>query len=369
LSRYFYVPILLLIGWYTLISLLRDKKHYEKRDAVHVILKSAGKYVFWGLVIMGVRWFYKEHPAYNVATPHTREFLGDFFYGYVWVGWPYFFLEEKYRYCRDNVLADPFNRLVVLIRSVWNGDFSRFRRRLFSTRNRRTLLSWMIRIHYIPIMVEQVHHGLVNLRQGYWFHDGSLSSLAFMVATVAWMIDSNNASIGYFWQSAFTKTRFRDVDPHPSHWILVLMCYTPFIYFVNEYFAPFPALPEDGIRMFGDPSLNTVIDLAMLTALVMYMLSGCSLAFSYSNLCYKSIQTRGAYGLVRHPATTCKLAYFTLAFFRFLDAREPRWLVCYVLWISVYIGRALVEERFLRRFPEYKAYMKKTRYRFFPGIA
>lgn len=374
LDKYFYVPIVLLIGHYTLVAVLQDRKVYAKRNTMQALLKAAGKYMFWGLMVYGLWGFYTLHPLYREMTPHTRDLVKHFLYAFAAFGLPYFFLEEKFRHCTDNVVADPYVRLVILFQHLGKEDFWR---RLFSSRNRRTLLSWMIRIHYIPIMVEQVHAGLIKL-SGYWGYyqtrkdvDGfpMFEAVCFMIMTAAWMIDSNNASVGYFWQSSFTKTRFRDADPHPSHWILVLACYVPFIDFVSYNFVPFPALAEDSARIFSHPALNTAIDLGMLTALVCYMLSGCTLAFSYSNLCYKRIQTKGPYGLIRHPATACKLMFFTLAFFRFQDAFDVRWGLCYVIWISVYIGRALVEERFLRRFPEYRDYMKKTRYRFFPGIA
>ena len=84
---------------------------------------------------------------------------------------------------------------------------------------------------------------------------------------------------------------------------------------------------------------------------------------------HKKIQTRGPYRLMRHPATTFKLIYFTLAFYRFAPAYTTGWLVFYLFWIGIYLTRALVEERFLRRFPDYREYMKQTKYRFIPGIA
>lgn len=64
-----------------------------------------------------------------------------------------------------------------------------------------------------------------------------------ILVALAWLIDSNNASIGYFWESRFTRTCFRDVDPYPLHWIVTLACYYPFIKFMNEYVAKFPDLP------------------------------------------------------------------------------------------------------------------------------
>ena len=366
---YFYLPIALLISFYTFVSVLTDRQVYLNRNSLHAVEKAVPKYLFWGVVLFLAHRFYSVHPFYLQATPNTRTLLRHFIYAYIACGFPYFFLEEKFRACTDNFLADPYLRFAAILKSVWNLDFSRLKRRVFNKRNRRTVLSWAIRMHYMPIMIEQVHDRLNSLDWENLFYSHSLPYVTFLVATFAWMIDSNNASIGYFWQSTFTKSRFRDVDPHPSHWIIVLACYYPFIDFVGYRFVPFPDIDFNSTRYFASLTVNNVIDIAVLVALVGYMLSGTSLAFSYSNLCYKKIQTRGAYGIVRHPCTTCKMIFFTLSFYRFADAHTGRWFVCYLFWMSIYIGRALVEERFLKRFGEYREYMKKTRYRFFPRIA
>lgn len=367
-QKFFYVPIVLLIAYYTVVSMLGDRQIYQKRSFKQAILKSIGKYVYWGLSLTGVIWFYRLHPAYKAVTPNTRIFLEHFFYVFAVCGLPYFYLVEKYRYCQENVWADPYLRISLLIRCLLRMDFHRFKRRLFSKKSKGMFLSWILRIHYLPIMVEQVYYGITVLTRGAESQDYTLRSVMLMITTLVWLIDSNNASIGYFWQSVFTKTRFREVDPYPTHWIVVLACYPPFIYFVTSYFAVFPSLPETSQRIISNAGVNNGIDIAMLTALVLYMLSGCALGFSYSNLCYKKIQTKGPYRFMRHPATTFKLIFFTLAFYRFAPAYTAGWLVFFLFWISIYIGRTLVEERFLRRFPQYREYMKKTRYRFIPGI-
>jgi protein-S-isoprenylcysteine O-methyltransferase Ste14 len=368
-EKFFYVPVFILIAYYTTVSMLGDRKAYQKRTFKQLFFKSIGKYIFWVLILTGVIWFYRLHPAYNNVTPNTRIFLKHFFYAFAVCGLPYLFLEEKYRYCQENILADPYLKISLLIRCLLRNDYRRFRRRLFSRKSRGMFLSAILRIHYLPIMIEQVHFGITTLTQGAKFHNFTLTSVLFMITTLAWLIDSNNASIGYFWQSWFTKTRFREIDPHPSHWIVVLSCYPPFIYFVNTYLAVFPSLPETSQRIIANAGVNVGIDIILLTALVLYMLSGCALGFACSNLSYKKIQTRGPYRFMRHPATTFKLIFFTLAFYRFAPAYTGGWLVFYLFWIGIYIGRALVEERFLRRFKDYRAYMEQTRYRFIPSVA
>jgi hypothetical protein len=58
------------------------------------------------------------------------------------------------------------------------------------------------------------------------------------------------------------------------------------------------------------------IQTVVLVLLALYVLSGSDLNFSASNLCYKKIQTKRPYAIVRHPATSFKLLYLFLAFFR-----------------------------------------------------
>ena len=231
-QKYFYAPVFLLIVFYTVVAMVTDKQDYQKRSFKQVFLKSIGKYVLWGSILAGIIWFYNVHPAYKAVTPNTRIFFKHFFYAFGVCGLPYFCLEEKYRYCKVNVLADSYIKIALLIRCLLRMDFHLFRRRLFSKKSRGMLLSAILRIHYIPIMIEQVYIGVATFTLGTQVQNYTLLSLMFMITTLAWLIDSNNASIGYFWQSSFTKTRFREVDPHPSHWIVVLACYPPFIYFL-----------------------------------------------------------------------------------------------------------------------------------------
>ena len=77
--------------------------------------------------------------------------------------------------------------------------------------------------------------------------------------------------------------------------------------------------------------------------------------------------TSGAYAYMRHPIYTgiflsfiarCKLTYFSW-----------RNLLLDLFNCGLWILKTIVEERFLSQNPEYAAYMKKVRWRWFPGIA
>jgi protein-S-isoprenylcysteine O-methyltransferase Ste14 len=380
---YFYAPLLLLIAFHTIHGMVTDRQVYERRQLRQVLPKAVGKYVMWVLVLWGVNSFYGAHPLYNGThlvyqqvdaqyrdiTLHTRHFLSHYLKLVLVGGLPYFFLAEKFRYCRDNVLNDPYLKVLSLLRALIRGRFRKIGRRLYKHPYRPMCLMALLRMHYIPIMVEQVYYGMTNLTKCLDAQTGqswTLSSGLLVVTILAWAIDSNNGAMGYFWESWFTRTRFRDMDPYPLHWFVVLICYVPFIHYASQ-FVPFPSLAD------GSPTLlhgtgGWILEVALVVLLVLYVLSGSALTFATSNLCYKKIQTRGPYAVVRHPATTFKLAFFFLAFFRYRAAWTVVGLLCYLVWMGVYIGRALAEEQYLRLYPDYRAYMKKTRYRFIPGV-
>ena len=79
----------------------------------------------------------------------------------------------------------------------------------------------------------------------------------------------------------------------------------------------------------------------------------------------RGIQTNGLYRIVRHPL----YAGYVLSFSGFLlNNYHPINLSVLSCWLLFELLRAVREERFLSQDPEYRAYMKKTRYRIIPGI-
>ena len=379
-DKYFYIPALLLIGFYTMHAILTDKQQYQHRTIRQVIPKAIGKYIMWGLVIYGVSRFYAAHPLYGPNyDPHgnliedftlnTRKFFGDFLKLFLMLGLPYFFLAEKFRYCIDNVMGDPYLRLLSLLKCLWRRKFRLIGRRLLKKSYKRIYLMAIIRIHYVPIMLGQVHYWLNRLTSFIEQpnFEWNLTSSVMIATRLVWAVDANNGAIGYFWESWFTKSRFREIDMNPLHWFVVLLCYVPFVGLAGR-FVPFPSPSGNSAQLVSSSPFNYAIEIVLLIFLVSYVISGSALNFATSNLCYKKIQTKGPYAIVRHPATTCKLLFFFLAFFRFRAAYTIAGCISYLVWMIVYICRALVEESFLKKFPDYRAYMQKTRYRFIPRI-
>jgi len=79
----------------------------------------------------------------------------------------------------------------------------------------------------------------------------------------------------------------------------------------------------------------------------------------------REIVERGAYRWVRHPIYTSVLIMLLIGF---LTAYSVRNLALYSLGVFWFVARTLAEEEFLQKDPEYAAYMKRVRWRWFPGL-
>ena len=79
----------------------------------------------------------------------------------------------------------------------------------------------------------------------------------------------------------------------------------------------------------------------------------------------RKVRINGLYAVIRHPM------YFTDILWRvgiILKNPCPLNFTSFVVSSACYVYRALLEEKFLSRWPEYRDYMQKVSYRFLPGI-
>jgi protein-S-isoprenylcysteine O-methyltransferase Ste14 len=364
-ERLFFLPLLVLILFYTLYAIFTDREKYSHRTLGQIVPAALRKYIFWGALIGALGWFYEIHPFYHNAFPKTLFFIQSYYKLFLGGGFFYFLLIEKYRHSTQNVLQDPSLRFVSLAKLSLKGRFHQAGRRLCRGKFRHFFISSLLRLHYMPLMVEGLYsYGKRILDESDLSNTTCL--IAFLTAVV-WAIDHNNAAMGYFWESDFTKTKFRQVDPYPIHYLITLSCYFPFNNFVNTFIkSPMETGKTD--FLLDSPLFQTGTEIAILLFVACYALTGTTLAFSWSNLCYKQIQTRGFYAYVRHPGTFFKLGFFLLMIFRFKSSFTAGTILAYAAWTGIYLLRTLCEERFLKRFSEYREYMKQTPYRVIPGV-
>lgn len=354
-NQFFFFSIFLMLFFYTLLGSLRSKNRFQNQTLKWTHLKGIlGRYIYWGLLLYILLLLYQAHSFYNTIFAGADAFLSELLRLYIILGIPYFILAAK---VLPSSISDSF--LVAL---------ASLKRKKLNHRSKTLLISYVLRAHFLAMMISQVLPTASELMSSLNIWNWTYSELVLFAAGFIWTMDSSNAAIGYLWESRLIPTRFKKMDPNPMSWLVTLSCYVPFNYWVIQL------LPSPKHANLHDPffhgvgGISVVLDIAVLIFLAGYIFSGTSLGFSTSNLTYKSIQTRGLYALVRHPATVCKVGFFSIAFARTLSVPSYFEVFAFLFWIMVYVLRALYEEKFLSKHEEYRTYMQKTRYRFIPGL-
>jgi protein-S-isoprenylcysteine O-methyltransferase Ste14 len=118
-----------------------------------------------------------------------------------------------------------------------------------------------------------------------------------------------------------------------------------------------------GVAPFPLATIGSVLQLTgSLLALVAALTLGRRFGIVAAN---RGLQTSGLYRLVRHPIYLAYLISnggFVLAYPHMSN------VAVLVLWVVVQAWRALMEERVLMTDAAYRAYTKRVRYRFVPGV-
>lgn len=115
-----------------------------------------------------------------------------------------------------------------------------------------------------------------------------------------------------------------------------------------------------------DPALLFAAQVITGAAVVLGTVALLNLGRSFGILvAVRKIKTDWLYSVVRHPMYLTDIVW-KVGMLLFL----PYWFnaVVMVFAVGCYVWRAIIEERFLCQFPEYREYMQKVRYRFIPGV-
>ncbi len=125
--------------------------------------------------------------------------------------------------------------------------------------------------------------------------------------------------------------------------------------------AGFMGQPVSG----GDLS-RTISEIIIFMANIIGIVTLLNLGRSFGILiAFRELKSSGLYGVVRHPmyGTDILLRIGFLA-----SHMNPVTILLFIFSTSCYLYRAVLEERYLCGYPEYKAYMEKVRYRFIPFV-
>jgi protein-S-isoprenylcysteine O-methyltransferase Ste14 len=203
-----------------------------------------------------------------------------------------------------------------------------------------------------------------------------------LLVRFAFLLDSLLFFVGYHTEAGWLKNRLRYAETNVFRILVCILCYPPFNAVTCSFFGPSNHDPR--ILFHGDVThpATWVLRGIALAALVLMTSASLSLFTKASNLTNRGIVQRGPYRLIRHPGYLGKnlfwvatLAPLFVPDFARSDFTWPRHLLlCATVawgvlgWGTLYFLRALTEEQFLRRDPDYVEYCKRVKYRFIPGI-
>jgi len=125
-----------------------------------------------------------------------------------------------------------------------------------------------------------------------------------------------------------------------------------------------------GLAFHGEPTRNPTLLLAAQivtgVAVVLGTLALLNLGRSFGILvAIRKIKTDWLYSVVRHPMYLTDIVW-KIGMLLFLPYGFNAVVMAGA--VGCYIWRAIIEERFLCQFPEYRQYMQKVRYRFISGV-
>ena len=381
-ERYFFVPVFLLALIYGIINLTRQKRGLSpfavRRQirTVPLLRQAIARYLVWLVVIYLALRFYETHPFYGRFRENIT-FFSFFFKLYLVAGLPYFVLTLVVKSSRVEDFYDPAVRIIHIIKHTITGIIRRkglhailrvFRREY----NQKVLLNLIMRCYFIPVMIVQVYVNIDNSIRysGHNFGGYDFFTICLWITSILWLMDTVNASLSYCIESRWVENRSRSIDLTVGGWLVCLACYPPMNDITGTFFpfGPLVAMRYPESFLFKDMTFMYIFKVVEILLLVAHVYADISLGPSVANITFKRIQTRGPFGMVRHPGTTTKLTLWWFQSALYTEFWRLEFILGHIMWNVIYILRALTEERHLSKFGEYREYMKKVRYRFVPGL-
>ncbi len=293
--------------------------------------------------------------------------LTGLYFIYVFAGFPWLVWQQPKKHKSTQMLEAVFE----FFRVCRHFNSSHFfpKKKLIPTlsgQNKTLILLMLVKIFYVPIMI---NFFLANSRSSLTFFQKHLASGSFNfrldytgLFSILFMIDTAFFVFGYLVEHPKLKNVIKSVEPTALGWAVALASYPPFNsvsggylnWYSNDYFN------------FPDPLVDWFMKITSVLLVCLYLWATLSLGTRCSNLTSRGVVTTGAYKRIRHPAYTGKVLFWWIS-------ALPRLSIGMVLsllgWTLIYYLRAVTEERHLASTdPDYRKYLKQTRYRFLPGL-
>ena len=383
-NQWFLAPLLGLAFCYSAFNFyhqLQGTSHFtilKDINWLRLIKQVFARYLVWLVIIFTGQLLYHNLPYYSSERFHANfMFFDQLLTAYLIVGVPYFVVSLILKSSRQEDFYDPAIRLlhigkqllIALIKEEKNQAAYLVLRNKY---NRKVLLNLAMRAYFIPIMVIQVlGTTLSNLDMlNRLSDDNHILNFLYFATTFLWLMDIINATLAYCLESRWLENRSRSIDMTITGWLVCFCCYEPLNGITSTIFPFAPSVathnPQDLI--VADLNFLIAFKIVEIVFLCGHIYSDLSLGPSIANITLKKLQTRGPYSLIRHPGTTTKLLYWLSQSIMYKQFWTLRIVYGYSMWAAIYVARALTEERHLKKYPQYREYMKNVKYRFFPWL-
>lgn len=324
-------------------------------------------YVFYAVLLGALALLYAYLPYYSASLNElTHRLIGWGYVAYLALGYPWlvfslvvsrrFGIEPKWRRISRSIL-----------------DLGRYLARLFSRAERPRLdpgsadelRSLAIKAFFVPLMlsfaignVDALSNSIASIASGSTLL--TIQGVYPLVINFYFTLDVAIFLFGYLIESPYLGNLIRSSNPFLLAWLVALACYPPF----NGLAATL--IPTtNGPQLFSNPTVLAGLLVVQALLFGFYVSASVALGFKASNLTNRGIVTRGPYAIIRHPAYAAKNLAWILQRLPYLTLTL---IVTTLAWAFVYALRAITEEWHLVEEPEYRAYMKRVRYRFIPGV-
>ena len=242
------------------------------------------------------------------------------------------------------------------------------------------LLLWSFQ-HYQQIISQWNRLIYANqIMKGHWSDIFSLINyrqLVFLLfVQIMYFIDCFIYAIGYCTELTILRNRIRTVESSAIGLLFCLACYPPFS---SATAAIIRWEHNDNVFNIINNStsiINWICYFIAALLIFIYVAASVALFTKASNLTNRGTVSIFPYNIVRHPAYATKISLWWLASIIILKnlLLNGKYLVTvlYILgaitWTFIYYMRAITEERHLMLDPDYRAYIKKVKYKFIPFI-
>ena len=354
-------------------------KNTAKPRDIYKPIKPFGESCFWRagslwLLVSVFFYLYNSHPYYlGNEFNNARNLIKGAWTVFSFLVLPYTWFTLKFNYRLKDDFRDPSILFFALLKRIGLAFGTRDYKQVWSLfkvkRFNNFMLTCAVKGFFLPLMSMFMFHHVVTV-QGLmeranvqmdgiplanWFLD--------LIYNGIFIIDTGVALVGYGLELKWLNNKTRAVEYTWFGWIIALMCYPPFNQISGTYF---PLNNNDSYFINFTEEQKILIRIIIVLLYCVFVWATVALGTKFSNLSNKGIVGRGPYKYVRHPAYASKNIAWWFEHLQYMKGFHN--VIPLLCWNMIYTLRALTEERNLMRDPDYRAYAKKVKYRFIPGV-